>query len=115
MRDGYKVDFKLHQWQKAALDPIDGSGLPTIDIMGNVDKSFWDENTVDYHAEIRVTRDRFGKIARVIIQPLGVIEEPTIDPDEPIPYVVSDLGKKAVETYKAIGKEHPNAYVELDW
>jgi len=97
MRKDYRVDFKLNKWQSGALDPVDGSGLPNINIQSNVDGSFWSSDVQDYHAEIQVTYDIFGKVARVYIQPLGRIEEPTIDPNEPIPYEVTDLGKQAVE------------------
>jgi len=107
MRQDYKVDVKMSKWQRGALDPIDGSGLPPISISANVDGSFWSPDVEDYHAEIQVTRDLYGKVCRVFIQPLGRIELPDVDPNEPIPYEVTDEGKFYLEEHR---KQHEKTW-----
>ena len=115
MRPDYKVDFKMHKWQTKALDPIDGSGLPKISIMSNVDGSHWSPDVDNYYAEIQVAYDLDGNVARVFIQPLGKIKDPEEEQDKPIPYEVTEAGKEYAKRFYGITDEAPNAYVELGW
>jgi hypothetical protein len=97
VRPDYKVDVHMCNWQRQALDPIDGSGLPNIDFKANVDGSYWSPDVDNYYAEIQVAYDLNGKVCRVFIQPMGKIKDPEEEQDQPIPYEVTDLGRQQVE------------------